>query len=425
MLRPLALIFVVALALAGCDDAPVSSPETDAPTEAEENLVNEALKNLPFEEGSEAKFFHHCTVTTDAPQAAVDAASSGDVICVKPGTYSGTLEITTPDITVTSLWLGGATIQGGDAPTGSAVRILADGVTLEGFQVMFPGGLIGISIGPNVSDVTVRHNRVRDVGPTGRLGVTGIIADGGNTGITIEGNLVEDLRNEFTSDSGFPTVNGIFANDDRADGFSNSVIRKNVVRNLYSDNATLGILLQGTVANVQVEKNLVYRLSADPDNDSDPSDDNATYDENLDDGFDGTLATFAQGVNVDASTTSDLNVTRNFIYRVTSTGFNGEAVKVDAGAEGLTLTFNDLRSEVGLNNGTSTSFDATCNYWGHPLGPRTVASNPAADDGPNRQRRSALVGDAEVQPWLVRSILWGRNLERSCVGGRGNRGGNR
>jgi hypothetical protein len=419
------LLLLATLAFTGCDDATVSSTEPDAPEVPDDEQVAEAMDELPFQEGTQAKFFRRCTVITDTPQAAVDAASPGDIVCVKRGTYDGTLTITTPDITVTPRWLGFATIRGGDAPTGASVRILADGVTFEGFRVTFPGGLIGISIGPNVNDVTVRKNRVHGVGPTGRLGVTGILADGGNSGLRIEYNIVEDLRNEFTSNDGFPTVNGIFANDDRADGFASSVIRGNLVRNLKSDNATLGILLQGTVSDVQVEKNFVYNLSADPANDSNPGDDNVQYDDNLDDGFDGTLATFAQGVNIDASSSTDLNVTRNFIFGMRSTGFNGEAVKVDDGADGLTVSFNDLRSVVGLNNGTETTFDATCNYWGLPLGPRPVASNPAADDGPNRQRRSALVGDADVQPWLVRSILFGRNLERACVGGRGNRGGSR
>jgi len=417
-LRFFAFFFASAFVLTACDNAGVDSSEPEVLSESEEVS---SMEDPPFEKGLPTLNRGRCTVITDTPQDAVDAASPGDVVCVEDGVY-GPLAISTPDLTVTSLRLGRATIEGGSDPISSAVRILADGVTFTGFGVTFPGGLIGISVGPNINDVTIRKNWVHDVGPTGRFGVTGIITDGGNTGITIEYNIVEDLRNEFTSDTGFPTVNGIFANDDRADGFSDSVIRKNLVRRLFSDNAALGILLQGTVDDVSVEKNLIFRLSADPANDSNEADDTQVYDENLDDGYDGSsLLTFAQGVNVDASSTADLEVTRNVIAFVRATSFNGESVKVDSGAEGLAVTFNDLRAEVGLANGTDVSFDATCNYWGHPKGPRIVPNNPAADDGPNRQRQSALVGDADVQPWLVRSILTGFNIEKACVGGRGSR----
>lgn len=416
-LRVLTFLLVSAFVLTACDNAGVDPTEPEVMPESEDVT---SVEDPPFEKGLPTLNRSRCTVITGTPQEAADAASPGDVVCVKDGTYDA-LTISTPGLTVTSLRLGQATIQGSGEPISSAVRILADGVTFTGFGVTFPGGLIGISVGPNVNDVTIRKNWVHDIGPTGRLGVTGIITDGGNTGITIEYNIVEQLRNEFTSDTGFPTVNGIFANDDRADGFSGSVIRRNLVRRLFSDNAALGILLQGTVQDVSVEKNLVFRLSADPDNDSNEADDSRVYDENLDNGYDGTsLLTFAQGVNVDASSTSNLAITRNVIAFVRATSFNGESVKVDSGAEGLAVTFNDLRAEVGLANGTDTPFDATCNYWGHPKGPRIVSNNPAADDGPNRQRRSALVGDADVQPWLVRSVLTGFNIQKACVGGRGN-----
>jgi hypothetical protein len=419
-LRFLALFVVSAFFLTACDNAGVDPSESEGLPGSEEASF---MEDPPFEKGLPTLDKGRCTVTTDSPQDAVNAASPGDVVCVEDGVY-GPIKISTPGLTVTSLRLGQATIQGGSDPISSAVEILADEVTFTGFGVTFPGGLIGISVGPNVNDVTIRKNWVHDIGPTGRLGVTGIITDGGNTGITVEYNIVENLRNEFTSDAGSPTVNGIFANDDRADGFSDSVIRKNLVGRLFSDNAALGIVLQGTVQDVSVKKNLIFRLSADPDNDSNEADDNQVYDENLDDGYDGSsLRTFAQGVNIDASSTSDLQVTENVIAFIRATSFNGESVKVDSGAEGLAVTFNDLRAEVGLENGTDTPFDATCNYWGHPRGPRVVPNNPAADDGPNRQRRSAVVGDADVRPWLVRSILTGRNLEKSCVGGRGN--GNR
>ena len=419
-------LLIGTLALTGCDDAPVASSDDPSVTASADSPDSEAPGSEAPGSESPSVPASECSVVTATPQDAVNAASPGDVVCVEDGTYAGTLTIATPDVTVVALSPRGARITGGDAPIGSAVRIEADGVTFEGFEVTFPGGLIGVTIGANTAGVTVRDNRVFDLGPTGRLGVTGIIADGGNRSLTIEGNLVEDLRNEFTSNDGFPTVNGIFANDDRADGFTGSVIRDNVVQNLKSDNAVLGILLQGTLADVDVQGNVIENLSADPANDSNGADDSVIYDDNLDDGFDGTLATFAQGVNIDAAETSaaevagDVRVTRNVIRGVRATGFNGEAVKVDGGARGLTVEFNDLLSTVGFSNGTPEAVAATCNYWGHPLGPRIVDDNPSADDDPNPQNRSAQVGAAETRPWLVRSIARGTNIENACVGGRGD-----
>jgi len=419
LLPTIIFLLIGTLALTGCDDAPIaSSDDPSATADASDSRTPES--EAPSVTASE------CSVVTTAPQDAINAASPGDIVCVEDGTYAGTLTIATPDVRVVALSPRRARIAGGDATIGSAVRIEADGVTFEGFEVTFPGGLIGITIGANIDGVTVRNTRVFDLGPTGRLGVTGIIADGGNRSLTIEGNVVEDLRNEFTSNDGFPTVNGIFANDDRADGFAGSVIRDNTVQNLASDNAVLGILLQGTLSDVDVQGNVIENLSADPANDSNEADDSVVYDDDLDDGFDGTLATFAQGVNIDAAETSaaevagGVRITRNIIRGVRATGFNGEAVKVDGGARGLTVEFNDLLSTVGFSNGTTPAVAATCNYWGHPLGPRIVDDNPSADDDPNPQNRSAQVGPADTQPWLVRSITRGNNIENACVGGRGN-----
>ena len=362
----------------------------------------------------------HCDVTVDDSgstnyqtiQQGINNAGAGDTVCVEPGNYSGTVTVDKPNLTLVSTEYRGATITGGDSTTGSAVSIEADDVTVEGFEVSFPDGLLGVKIQSGYDGVTVRNNYVMDVGPVGRLGATGIIGGGPHENLTIERNIVTGITNEIneTTPSQFsrlPTVNGIFVDDQDPGSLTKSTIVRNTVTNLRSDVASLGILLGIDSKNVTVENNDVSDVVADPGVDSDDTDDSRSY-----------TQTFAQGLNVSRGTT-DVAFRRNVVSDVRATFFVGTGLKIDGQADGLTVEFNDLLPTVGIENADSDSVTATCNYWGHPKGPREVAENRDADDGPNRQGRSAVVGSVEFEPWLVRSIENGENVENSCVGGRG------
>jgi hypothetical protein len=337
-------------------------------------------------------------------QEAVDAAEGSDVteIVVTGGSYEGTLTVDVEDLTVRTDAPGGATVEGSDSETGAAVSIEADGVVVAGFEVRNPGNLLGVKVQAGYDDVTVRDTLVHDVGPFTRLGTTGIAAGGGNTGLRITGNTVENVSSELGEESGYPTTNGVLL-DDEEPAYEDVLVADNVVRDLRADIAPIGVGLQGDLTDVTVRGNEVTGLSASSDSDE--------------------VATFAQGINVTATSTTDVLVERNVLDDVTAEFFNGEGVKVDDGAEGLTVEFNDLLPTVGLNNGTETTVTATCNYWSHPKGPREVESNRAADDGPTRQGRSAVVGPADTATWLVRSVTGGENLENACIGGEGGPGG--
>jgi len=341
-------------------------------------------------------------------QAAVDNATSDgvDEVVVTEGTYAGTLTVDVPDLTVRTSGPKAATVEGSDDETGAAVSIAADGVTFEGFAVRNPDRLLGIKVQSGYGGVTVRGNHVSDVGPFTRLGTTGILAGGGHSGLSVAGNTVENVSSEFPGDeSGYPTTNGIFL-DDTASDYEDCEVADNVVRDLSAETAPIGVLLQGSLTDVTVSGNEVTGLTAA--NDRTPAEQEGTK-----------FVTFAQGINVTASSTTDVVVERNVVDDVTAEYFNGEGVKVDSGASGLTLRLNDLLPTVGLGNATGTTVDATCNYWGHPKGPREVSGNLVADDEPNPQGRAAVFGPADTSSWLVRSIENGENVENSCVGGDG------
>jgi hypothetical protein len=352
------------------------------------------------------------TVLTDDPQSAIDDADPGDTVVVEDGTYAGTLTVDVPDLTVRAENYRGSVVKGGDRTDGPAVSIEADGVTFGGFEVTFPGGLLGIKIQSGYDDCTVRGNFVTDVGPVGRLGATGIIGGGPHDGLAVTGNVVQNVTNEINEESGFPTVNGIFVDDEGSGTLTDSTIADNTVRDLRSDVASLGILLGIDGESVEVTDNEVRGLRADPAVDSDDGDDSYDY-----------KKTFAQGLNVSGGTTN-VRFARNVVEDVIATFFVGTGLKIDGQADGLTVEFNDLLPTVGIENADATPVTATCNYWGHPKGPREVGTNRGADDGRNRQGRSAVVGPTEFEPWLVRSIRNGENLENSCVGGRGGGNGN-
>jgi hypothetical protein len=326
-------------------------------------------------------------------QNAVDAAandSSITEVVVAEGTYDGTLTVDVEDLTVRTSEPKAATIEGSDSDTGPAVSLAANGVTFEGFVVRNPDKLLGVKVQGGYDDVTVEGNHVTDIGPFTRLGTTGIISDGGNSGLTITGNTVESVSSE-----GDGTTNGIFLDNEQS-SYENAEISHNIVRDLSSEVAPIGILLQGNLTDVGVSDNEVTGLSASNDDGS-----------------------FAQGVNVDASSTSNVKVSRNVFTDITAEFFNGESVKIDGFSDdgsGLTLEFNDLLATVGIGNGTGVEVAATCNYWGHPKGPREVSGNLVADDDPNPRGRSAYFGPADVEPWSVRSVENGENTENSCVG---------
>ncbi|MFC4405375.1 hypothetical protein [Haloarchaeobius iranensis] len=300
-------------------------------------------------------------------QAAVDAASAGDVVGVADGSYSESVTVGTEGLTLTSARGAMPTIEGPGTGSSATVTVTADGVTVDGFEVTNPGGLLGVKVGDGIDDATVCNNLIRDVGPTGSLGVTGIIVgQGDHRNVSIVGNTVEDL---FQDDDGsFATLNGIlFDADNSSPGTITDVrVERNVLQDLESTTAPLGIVVQHDVASMDIADNVISGLTAD--NSLGP----------------GSYTTFAQGLSVDSTAITGMRFVGNFVEDVVSEdGFFGEAIKLEPGAavDGITVAGNDLLSAIGLNNanGGNPTVTAGNNYWGDAGGPLVIVNND--DDG--------------------------------------------
>lgn len=177
-----------------------------------------------------------------ALQDAVDAASAGDTLVVADSTAYDPITV---DVDVTVEADADPTIAG-DSGTSAAVSIEADGVALAGFTVTNPDGLLGIKVERDVNDATGTGNVVESVGPTGRLGVTGIVVrQGDHDGIGLTNNVVQNLDQETTEDSGFPTVNGVLFDADNSSTrtITNTAVNNNTIRDIESDVAPLGIVV--------------------------------------------------------------------------------------------------------------------------------------------------------------------------------------
>ena len=331
-------------------------------------------------------------------QDAIDAADEGATIEVVADRFEvsdGPLVVDTPGLTLRSVGPRATIVRTDtttDPNTGPVIDIREDDVTVERFEVTNPDGLLGIMVTGPSNGVTVRNNRVRDIGPVGRLGVTGIIAQGGaHEDLTVEHNLVTGLRNEINEQSpgGFPgpTVNGIFVDDE---DLLDSTISNNVVSDLASDYAPIGILLNSPAENVTVADNYVTGLLASPSVDSDDTDDAASY-----------SFTFAQGINVTSDPTTDVAIVENTVTDIQSdVQFRGEAVKLDGDASGVALNRNNLLAPVGVNNADGSELDATDNWWGSPAGPEVASSTPPSTTDPDRRD---VLGNVDFDPFLTES----------------------
>jgi hypothetical protein len=331
-----------------------------------------------------------------ALQTAIDNASDGDRLVVIDSMKYGPVKVY-KDLTITTT--ANPKIDGGGGQV--AVLITASGTTFEGFDVRNPGGLLGIKIDDGLDMVTVRENAVRNVGPTGKLGVTGIIVgQGDHDDLEITGNDIRNLDQETTNESEFPTVNGILFDADNSDPgtVSSTTVSQNTIRDVESDIAPLGIVTQHELDDVGIVQNEITDLVAADSTDSDPKDD-------VDFGF-----TFAQGINIASPSTKGVSVVGNIIADVTSAEtILPEAVKIDGDGGGCTFRNNEFLVAVGLNNRNGTDdgsrdpsddpvVDAKANYWGSPKGPEEADFNQDADD----DDRADVVGNVEFVPFKRR-----------------------
>lgn len=322
-------------------------------------------------------------------QNAVDAASTGQTICVRAGTYEESVSV---DV--------GVTLTGESAPDGpdaavvdGSVTVSADDATVSNLQVAPSTTFVADGLDPH-----------------------GILVSGATSGVTVAGNVVAGMTADSTG--GSVTINGIQLWNDGPQSQTGTVVADNMVRDLHNQGGVdwpnyggaAAIKVQGVLEDSEVTGNTIERVHSA----------GWTY---------GIVTTHTEdapgisptGTTVRYNTIEEVN--DGSVYDVfdesAAAPYPGSAFAIDgdSDADEATATFNNfLSTPIGVQNkDDSAAVAATCNYWGHATGP--------AIDGEQPQKGASILGDVEYRPWSPRQIGHGRHPERSCVGGKRGSGG--
>lgn len=322
-------------------------------------------------------------------QAAINAASSNDIINVAAGTYAGSilvnklLTLRGPNTGVdpcTATRSPEAIITGTD-PLG-VVKVAANSVVIDGFKIVPVGtGTYGVLIQNQETNLTVRYV-VFDASASDRDAIN--LWEG--TGAHIHHNKIQDA------------VFGIGGGSDDASNPTSAVIEDNCI-----SNTRLGIT--GYHDGSTIRRNTVENFVAAP-----PAAGisgqllNTTVSNN-------SISNYPQGAGIALTAfpprphSSNVQISGN-----TVTG-NGAGIFLDAAATlvGVEAHFNSISGNLayGVLNASSVSFDAGCNWWGSALGP-THAGNPIGDG-------DIVNGTVVYYPWL------GSYPSTVCGSGRGEK----
>jgi nitrous oxidase accessory protein NosD len=163
---------VIVLAACGGDDSPSTNP-TSMPSTADstsEAPVTTAPAGPP----------RTITVPGDQPtiQQAVDAARTGDLVLVSPGSYAERVVITTPGVTLRGLDRNGVVLDGGGT---------------------LGNGIMVVGAGSVVENLTVTGYTFNGVLVTGDETATGDEADDGESGDYAAGAMIEGYRVSYVT----------------------------------------------------------------------------------------------------------------------------------------------------------------------------------------------------------------------------------
>ncbi len=300
-------------------------------------------------------------------QAAVTAASAGDTIRVRPGTYYESNIIINKPLTIKGLPGGvqpgpaaGAPIIDGGGQVADAFD-LANGVhdvVISGFEIRnyaaddwTNGTGVGVQAWvPSTQNVTVSHNWFHDVGYGVMVGNDADYGLGTHTGWTVEDNIAE----------------GIYSIGFELTDTSDSVVRDNVIHLSVRD-TLYGFGAIGIFSWVHIDQH------------------NLTISGNTIDGTTAVFPAIYMYAYDDAAPNPNLDGVLIENNLVTATGTAYEVYLRDIGTgriTGVRVTANSLPS---LKNLTSVAIDAKGNWWGQ-------ASGPAAGQ---------TWGDVITVPWIT------------------------
>lgn len=300
-----------------------------------------------------------CTVTVSGSGllVAINAATSGDIICVDTGTYgTATYPVTASNVTIVGLndpaGTDAASVTGQFSVTG-------DNVTIRGLEIMNPNAGYGISVSGGAEGVTIADNIIHNIGTGLTEGSAQAISvqngASGGTGYTITGNRLYDIgsTNLIKGAGSGSSAKGIYLGDTAAAGVLDAVtIENNVIHDVYAStlpwNGNLGGrgaygVLAGVnagITNLVVKNNTIYDLEG----------------------------LWVHAVGLEQLTTGAL-VTYNDIYNLTNHKIENDSVAVmieSNTGSGIKVQHNNIPVAFGVLHATAggSSVNAKFNWWG-------------------------------------------------------------
>jgi len=300
-----------------------------------------------------------CTVTVSGSGLliAINAAVSGDIICVDTGSY-GTASYPVVASNVTIVGLNDPSGANAASVTGQ-FSVTGDNVAIRGLNITNPTGSYGVSISGGAEGITVTENLIHDIGTSLAEGSAQAISvqngASGGTGYTFTENQLYDIGNTSLikgAGSG-SSAKGIYLGDTGAAGVLDSVtVENNVIRDVYASvlpwNGNLGGrgaygILAGVnagVTNLVVKNNSIYDLEG--------------------------LWVHAVGLE---QLTTGASVTYNDIHDLTNHKLSNDSagVMIEANTgSGIVIQHNNLVIAFGVVQATAggSSVNAKFNWWG-------------------------------------------------------------
>lgn len=359
-------------------------------------------------------------------QAAVNVASSGDVIEAKSGVYDESVTIDTANVTIRGVTDprpqdSDPAIIFGQSSSSDAVSINADNVTIDQLGITHPNGAEGTettdfagAVGVNVQsgnhDVTIQDSVIANIGTQNDdANPIGVYAEGDTDGITVERSAIVNLRGTFDDgDDDFTTaddtagnpdegaVQAILINSQQAQGgingpITNAQIQGNIIGNLTDTRSTVAVRFNGEVTG-EITDNRMEDLNTEGDI---PGTDEPG-------GFTQVIS-LAEGGN-SVTGPRDVTISRNTIANIeTTTESNfappyGIIIGSSTDASSVSIVQNNIvlddapgnrtSTAVGVANGADETLDARLNWWG-------------SDRGPGGESTNRVMGDVAYDPFLT------------------------
>lgn len=316
-------------------------------------------------------------------QSAINASTTlnGDVIVVDPGNYPENISIT-KSITLQGANFGQNCDNRGQesliAPaSGVPITLVADGVTINGFELTAPGANYAI-IASGRSNINILFNNIHDIGTTVANGNIHSIVSQVPNGVACSNlSITDNCFNNIGNSNNIRSATAIGILQSTSTGtISNVLIEKNSINNVNSKTAladgrgAYGIQINtgasaiGSVNNAIIRSNSISNLSG----------------------------KWSHGIGLEGNTPGAV-VINNTISNLLSNPSPGDAcgvmIEQNSGASTLSISNNSFTNEsFGIINKTNSLVNANCNWYGSAdlatvnssvLGPVTFA--PYLDNG--------------------------------------------